>query len=226
MTPEPGNRPMTPLLLQRRGILVVVSGPSGSGKTTLCRRFTDTDAEAVYAISATTRSPRGEERDGVDYFFLSREDFQKRSLHGEFLEWAEVHGNFYGTLKSEVLAHLEAGRDVLMDIDVQGAALVRQQADPVIAGAMVDIFILLSDDEELVKRLQGRGTETAEQLALRLHNAREEMRHWPDYAYTVVSSDREKDFAIFSAILAGERCRSSRWHGTPMASPDHAELDL
>jgi guanylate kinase len=226
MKTEPGTQLMIPPLLKRRGILCVVSGPSGSGKTTLCRRYTDTDAEAVYAISATTRAPRGGERDGVDYFFLSREDFQKRSLRGEFLEWAEVHGNFYGTLKSEVLAHLEAGRDVLMDIDVQGAALVRQQADPVIAGAMVDIFILLSSDEELVKRLQGRGTETAEQLALRLHNAREEMRHWPDYTYTVVSRDRETDFATFSAILTGERCRSVRWSGSATATPDQAEFDL
>ena len=139
---------------KRRGILCLVSGPSGSGKTTLCRRFSETDTDAVYAISATTRAPRGGEQDGIDYFFLSREKFEDRVRNGEFIEYAEVHGNLYGTLKSEVIARLEEGKDVLMDIDVQGAAHVRAQADPAIRDSLVDIFILPPNDEELLKVLE------------------------------------------------------------------------
>ncbi len=206
---------MSDLIFQRSGILCVVSGPSGSGKTTLCRRFSETDSSATYAISATTRPPRAGEVDGVDYFFLNREAFEARIRDGEFLEYAEVHGNLYGTLKSEVLDHLAAGRDVLLDLDVQGAALVRAVADGAIREAFVDIFILLPEGDELVKRLRSRGTETEEQLALRLDNAREESRHWTHYTYTFVSADREADFAAFRAILTGERCRSRRLRKRP-----------
>ncbi|HRQ88980.1 MAG TPA: guanylate kinase, partial [Bacteroidia bacterium] len=138
---------------QRGGILCVVSGPSGSGKTTLCRRFSETDPEAVYAVSATTRAPREGERDGVDYHFLDRTEFEVGIERGDFLEYAEVHGRLYGTLKSEVLGHLAAGRDVLMDLDVQGAASVRSTDDEAIRTALVDIFIQLPGDDELVKRL-------------------------------------------------------------------------
>lgn len=206
---------MTNQILQRNGILCVVSGPSGSGKTTLCRRFSETDPSATYAISATTRPPREGERNGVDYFFLGREEFETRVSDGEFLEYAEVHGNLYGTLKSEVLGHLAAGRDVLLDLDVQGAATVRGVADDTIREALVDIFILLPEGDELAKRLRSRGTETEDQLALRLFNAREESRHWVDYTYTLVSADRETDFAAFRAILTGERCRSRRLRKGP-----------
>lgn len=195
---------------QRSGMLCVVSGPSGSGKTTLCRRFSESDGNAVYAVSATTRAPREGERDGVDYHFLERAEFEAGIARGDFLEHAEVHGRLYGTLKSEVLGHLQAGRDVLMDIDVQGAALVRRSTDPLIQEALVDIFILLPGEAELVKRVRARGTETEEQLALRLHNAREESQHWSEYRYTLVSGDRETDFETFRSILLGERCRSRR----------------
>lgn len=204
----------------------MVSGPSGSGKTTLCRRFSEEDPSAVYATSATTRAPRDGEKDGVDYFFLTREDFESRATRGEFLEYAEVHGNLYGTLKSEVLTHINAGRDVLMDIDVQGAELIRKQADPAIAEALVDIFILLSGEEELLARLAGRGTETQDQVDLRLQNAREEMRHWSDYQYSVISADKETDFATFSAIIAGERCRSTRLAPSRETAEKHPELGL
>jgi len=204
----------------------VVSGPSGSGKTTLCRRFSGSDPAAVYAVSATTRAPREGERHGVDYYFLDREEFERRATRGEFLEYAEVHGRFYGTLKSEVLGHIEAGRDVLMDIDVQGAELVRRQTDPVIQESFVDIFILPPSDEELERRLSGRGTETAEQLRLRLDNAREEMGYWDRYRYTVVSADKETDFATFTAILEGERCRSSRLRLPGPPAEDQPEFAL
>ncbi|MEM9015783.1 MAG: guanylate kinase [Verrucomicrobiota bacterium] len=217
---------MNEIELKRRGLLCVVSGPSGSGKTTLCRRFSKEDPEAVYAISATTRGPREGERDGVDYFFLERSEFEARTTRGEFLEFAEVHGNLYGTLKNEVLTHIEAGRDVLMDIDVQGAELIRQQDDPRIIEALVDLFILLPSDEELLTRLGGRGTETEEQTQLRLANAREESRHWQEYHYALVSRDKETDFETFSAILAGERCRTTRLTPLGPGRDEHPELDL
>jgi len=217
---------MSKLELKRRGLLCVVSGPSGSGKTTLCRRYSEEDNQAVYAISATTREPRDGEKDGVDYFFLTRDEFESRNARGEFLEYAEVHGNYYGTIKSEVLNHIEAGRDVLMDIDVQGAALVRSQKDPSIQKALVDIFILLPSDEELLNRLNFRGTETQEQIELRLKNAHEEMRHWQLYRYTIISTNKATDFSTFSSILAGERCRSNRLTPDPESQADHQELNF
>ena len=195
---------------QRSGIFCVVSGPSGSGKTTLCHAFAKADDEAVYAISATTRSPREGEVDGVDYYFLSRGEFESRCGSGDFLEYAEVHGNLYGTLKSEVLDHIQAGRDVLMDLDVQGAERVRNSDDELIQNALVDIFILPPDDEELIHRLNSRGTETQEQLDLRLRNARDEMLHWRQYAYSIISGTKEEDFATFRSIIQAERCRSRR----------------
>lgn len=194
----------------RRGILCIVSGPSGSGKTTLCRALSASDDQCDYAVSCTTRAPRGGEVDGRDYHFLSRADFEARVAEGAFLEWAEVHGNLYGTLKRSVLDRIEAGRDVLMDIDVQGAALVRGIADPGIRDSLIDVFILLPNREEIVKRLSGRGTENAEQMALRLRNALEETRHWRDYAYTIVSGPPAEDLRRFRAIVEAERCRTRR----------------
>ncbi len=199
--------------LQRRGILCIVSGPSGSGKTTLCRALSQSDPLCDYAVSCTTRKPRTGEVDGKDYHFLTREDFEARTTRGELLEWAEVHGNLYGTLKSAVLDRIGRGEDVLMDIDVQGAELVRRNPDPVISGALIDIFILPPDREELEKRLSGRGTEDPEELALRLRNALEEMRHWRAYGYTIVSGSPEEDLRRFRAIIEGERCRTSRLRG-------------
>ena len=206
---------MSQLSLSRRGILCVVSGPSGSGKTTLCRRFSEEDSAAVYAISATTRKPREGEKHGIDYFFLERREFENRVAKGEFIEFAEVHGNLYGTLKREVLTHIDGGNDVLLDLDVQGATFVREQSDPLIRESLVDIFILPPNDKELTRRLNLRGTENEEQLDLRLRNARKEMEHWTEYRYTLVSRDKEADFAAFSAIMAGERCRSSRLRNVP-----------
>lgn len=127
--------------MSRTGILLVVSGPSGSGKTTLCRRLAD-EEEAHYSISCTTRAPRDGEVNGKDYHFLDRDDFTKRIQTGNFLEHAEVHGNHYGTLKSEVLNYISKGVDVVMDIDVQGATLVRACEDPEIQTALTDLFVM------------------------------------------------------------------------------------
>jgi guanylate kinase len=152
---------------ERTGILLLVSGPSGSGKTTLCRRLAD-EKEAHYSISCTTRAAREGEVNGRDYHFLTKENFTARIEAGKLLEYAEVHGNFYGTLKSEVLDHLTTGTDVVMDIDVQGATQVRGCADQGIQTALIDIFVMPPSEDELLARLTGRGTDAEEVIALRM----------------------------------------------------------
>lgn len=193
----------------RTGMLLVVSGPSGSGKTTLCRRLADS-GEVRYSISCTTRAPRPGEVDGRDYHFLTRGEFVRRLEAGDFLEHAVVHGNLYGSLKAEVLTHLEAGVDVVMDIDVQGADQVRNCAEPDIRRAAVDLFVMPPDEAELFARLSGRGTDSAETIALRMANALDEMRHWKKYTYVLRSATREEDYAQLAALVTTERLRVSR----------------
>lgn len=190
-------------------MLLVVSGPSGSGKTTLCRRLADA-GEVRYSISCTTRDPRPGEEDGRDYHFLSRGEFEQRMAAGDFLEHAEVHGNLYGSLKSEVLSHLNAGVDVVMDIDVQGAQQVRECTDLEIRRAFVDLFVMPPSEKELHARLAGRGTDGVETIALRMKNALDEMRYWREYTYMLLSSSREEDYSRFSSLVAAERMRVSR----------------
>lgn len=193
----------------RSGILYLVSGPSGSGKSTLCRRLA-AEGEAEFSVSCTTRQPRFGETHGKEYFFLSVEAFQEKIAAGEFLEHALVHGNHYGTLKSEVVGRLISGTDVVMDIDVQGAAQVRTCDDESIRAALVDLFVMPPDEDELARRLHGRGTDSDEVIALRLRNAIDEMRHWPEYRYRLLSGTPEQDYAKFKALLFGERLRVSR----------------
>jgi guanylate kinase len=193
----------------RTGILLVVSGPSGSGKTTLCRRLANS-GEAHYSISCTTRAPRPGEEHGKDYHFLSKEEFcQKLEAH-EFLEHAVVHGNLYGSLKSEVISYLQSGTDVVMDIDVQGANQVRECEDPDIHRAFVDLFVMPPSHESLRERLSGRGTDSQETIELRMANALEEMRHWKLYGYLLLSTTREQDYTKFEALVTAERLRAAR----------------
>jgi guanylate kinase len=193
----------------RTGILLVVSGPSGSGKTTLCRRLAD-EGEAHYSISCTTRSPRPGETNGKDYHFLTREQFVSKLENGDFIENAEVHGNLYGTLRSEVIQYLQNGQDVVMDLDVQGAALVRACTDPSIRKALVDLFVMPPDDQELLRRLSGRGTDSAEVIKLRMQNAMEEISHWPEYTYRLLSKTQEEDYNRFKSLIVAERLKVSR----------------
>jgi guanylate kinase len=193
----------------RTGVLLLVSGPSGSGKTTLCRQVAR-EGEAHYSVSCTTRSAREGEVNGRDYYFLGRSAFERDVADGNFLEHAEVHGNLYGTLKSEVCEFLQRGQDVVMDIDVQGAAQVRACVDPLIAGSLVDLFGMPADVEDLRKRLAGRGTDSEDVIALRLRNALEEMSHAPSYTYQLSSGSREDDCRRFKALLTAERLRTSR----------------
>ena len=197
---------------KRLGLLIVVSGPSGSGKTTLCRKAADA-GEAIFSVSCTTRAPRVGEVDGKDYFFVSESEFQEKIKRGELFEHAHVHGRWYGTLKSFVLDNLKRGVDVLLDIDVQGAAQVRACDDEILKMCHLDVFILPPSVDELRNRLAGRGTEDQAAFDLRMTNAIAEMEHWPKYDYTLVSSTREEDATRFRAILTAERMRTGLWSG-------------
>ncbi len=195
---------------QRLGVLMVVSGPSGSGKTTLCRQLADM-GEVAYSISCTTRAPRAGEVHGRDYFFLTEPEFKEHIERGEFFEHAHVHNNYYGTLKTYVKANLERGVDVVMDIDIQGAAQVRTCDDELVQRCFVDIFILPPSVDALKERLSQRGTEDQEKLNLRLTNALTELKEWPQYQYALISGSRELDLERFKALLFAERMKVARY---------------
>ena len=193
----------------RSGILFVVSAPSGAGKTTLCDALRQT-RDFVYSVSCTTRAPRAGETEGEDYHFLSEKDFQARAAAGEFLESAEVHGKYYGTLRKPIRANLDRGVDVLIDVDTQGADAIRHFEDEFIRRALCDVFIMPPDLDELRRRLTKRGTETEEQIELRLANAAREMELWRDYRYTIISKSMEEDLLKFRNIMGAERYLSRR----------------
>ena len=194
---------------KRHGILFVLSAPSGGGKSTLLRMLSD-NPDFTYSVSCTTRLPRPGEVDGCDYHFLSVAEFERRVAASDFLEFARVHGNYYGTLKQTVLAGLTAGHDILIDVDIQGAAQIRTNADSVCHTAMVDIFLMPPSMGELERRLRRRATETEEQLAIRLGNAADEMAQWHHYRYVITSGLAAQDFDRFRAIMTAERMRSNR----------------
>jgi guanylate kinase len=198
---ENKSRP-TPLLL-------VVSAPSGAGKSSLCNRLIEKFPQMIYSVSCTTRAPRGSERDGVHYHFLSEEEFCARIQCGEFLEHALVHGNRYGTLKQTAVDALSQGLDIIMDIDVQGAKQIRlacaaMDDESVIKKSLVDIFIAPPSMEELQRRLCGRATDSAEVIEKRMCNATEEMKHQPYYQYTIVNDDFEKAVDELQKIIERE----------------------
>jgi guanylate kinase len=194
---------------QRTGILFVLSAPSGAGKTTLCSALRH-KPDFVYAVSCTTRGPRAGEIEGEDYLFLSDAEFDRRVAAGEFLEYAEVHGFKYGTLKNSVTENLRRGIDVLIDIDTKGAATIRSCGDPFILDALADVFIMPPNLEELRRRLMKRGTETEEQIITRLQNAAAEMERWREYKYTLISGSMEEDIEKFRAVMRAERYQSRR----------------
>ena len=193
----------------RNGILFVISAPSGAGKTTLCDALKQTP-DFVYSVSCTTRAPRAGEIAGEDYHFLSEPDFLARVKAGEFLEHAKVHNHYYGTLRAPLFNNLKNGVDVLIDIDTQGAAAIRNCGEEFIRQSLADVFIMPPDLEELRRRLTKRGTETAEQIELRLVNAAREMELWRDYRYTIISQSVEEDLQKFRHITRAERYLSRR----------------
>ncbi len=182
-----------------RGRLFVVAGPSGAGKGTLIEELLRRHPTAWLSISATTRKPRPGESHGVQYFFLDEKTFRERAGRGEFLEWAEVHGNLYGTPRDEVMERLEGGRDVILEIDVQGARQVREKVPDA-----VGIFVMPPSLEELERRLRGRGTESDRELERRLRNAREESRAAEEYRYVVVNDDLHRAREELCAIYEDE----------------------
>jgi guanylate kinase len=187
-------------------MLVVLSAPSGCGKTTLLKKVMADLPGLVFSVSHTTRAPRTGEKEGRDYFFVSREEFaalRNRRPSG-FFEWAEVHGNLYGTSRQGVERQRAAGFDVILDIDVQGAAQVRAAADP------VTIFIAPPSIDELGRRLRSRGTEDEKTIALRLAGAEKEMMAAVDYDYLIVNDDLDEAVESLRCVLIGERLRRRR----------------
>ena len=184
-------------------LVVVISAPSGTGKTTLCDNIRAALPSICNAVTCTTRKPRDGELDGVDYYFLGEDEFHGRVAGGEFLENAVVHGNHYGVLKSELRAKLAEGSDVLLNIDVQGAATIREAAadDPVLSEALVTVFLCPASLGDLEQRLRGRGTDSDEIIAKRLAIARDEMDQAGEFDHTLTSQTREADLGQMLGII-------------------------
>ena len=192
---------------KRRGLMLILSSPSGAGKTTLTRMLLQAkDIDLTLSISVTTRARRSSEVDGIHYNFIQRPQFERMRDNGDLLEWAEVHGNFYGTPRSPVEAVLNQGRDVLFDIDYQGAQQVREKAQ----SDVVTIFILPPSMKELRARLERRAEDAAATIEKRLENARNEIRRWVQYDYVLVNDDLQRTYEELIQILRAERLRRSR----------------
>jgi len=188
--------------------LLILSAPSGGGKTTIARALLAARDDVAFSVSATTREARGGERDGIDYVFLSREDFQRRIDRGDFLEWAEYGGHLYGTLDSEVDRIIRQGKHAVLDIEIQGARKIRERASNV-----VSIFILPPSTEALVERLRARSTEHPVQLRPRLESAVDEIGEAGEYDYIVINDDRTQAVADVARIIDAETHRPSRLPG-------------
>src|SRR5438132_3001484 len=193
-------------------LLVVLSAPSGTGKTTLCEHLLKAHPNLTRAITCTTREPRPGERDGLDYYFLDAATFLKRVQAGKFLEHATVHGNSYGTLKSEVLGKLRQGKDVILNVDVQGAATIREESkeDHELGRALLTVFLTPPSMEVLEQRLKKRGLDSGPIIQKRLSVARQEIAQWKHFDYLIVSSSVEEDLQRMEAILEAEKMRQSR----------------
>lgn len=198
---------------QRTGLIIVVSAPSGGGKSSLCQRLLNWSPNLVYSVSCTTRAPRGGEQHGVDYFFLSRDEFEQRIAAGDFLEHAQYNGNYYGTPRTYLEEQLVAGKDVLLDIEVQGAGQVIQRVRNgqfAYPEALVTMFLMPPSLELLEARLRRRGTDSEETIKKRLALAQKEMSHWRDYDYVIVSGKLDDDFEQGKSILIAEKLRTAR----------------
>jgi guanylate kinase len=191
--------------LRDRGRLVVVSSPSGGGKGTLIRRVLKEVPGLGYSVSYTTRQARLGEADGRDYFFVTPETFMRMERAGEFLEWASVHGNLYGTARSQVERELSEGRDIILEVDVQGAESVRAQVSNA-----VSIFILPPSFDVLCARLTARGSERPDDLTLRLQNARSEVERYVEFDYVVINDEVERAAGQLASIIRAERARRER----------------
>jgi guanylate kinase len=190
----------------RRGLLLLVSSPAGAGKTSLSRRLVADYADMILSISATTRAPRPGEEEGREYFFKTRDEFQTMIGEGELLEWAEVNGNWYGTPKAPVMAAMEAGKDVLFDIDWQGAQQVAQRAPD----DSVRVFVLPPSWSDLARRLHARAQDSKEIILQRLALGQAEIEHWSEYDYVIVNKDFDRAYADLIHIYRSERMKPGR----------------
>lgn len=189
---------------QKRGRLFVISAPSGAGKSTLCAMMMKKYPELKFSVSYTTRLPRGAEKDGVDYFFVSKDIFLDMVAKNEFLEWADVHGNYYGTSAKTIENTLASGADVILDIDPQGAMQLKQKTKD-----SVFIFITAPSFDILRDRLIKRGTDKHDSIERRLLNAREEVKYFSDYDYLIINDESDKAFCDLDAIYRAEKLRTS-----------------
>jgi len=198
------HKSQVPLNLPTKPLLIVLSGPSGAGKDAILTRMKELDYPLEYITTVTTRRQRAEERNNVDYHFVSMERFQEMISHNELLEWANVHGNWYGVPKQPVKQALDKGQDIIVKVDIQGAATIKK-----ILPQAVFIFLMPPSMEELTTRLKQRHTESPFKLALRLKTAEEEIKQLPLFDYVVLNKQDEIDLAVshIAAIITAEKCR-------------------
>lgn len=195
--------------IARRGLMLVISSPSGAGKSTIARNLMERDRQIGMSVSVTTRQRRQSEIEGVHYNFVSQREFERMRDSDSLLEWAEVHGNFYGTPRDPVELAMSEGRDMLFDIDWQGA----QQLQDKMKADVVSIFILPPTMAELQSRLHRRAEDTEEVIQTRLANSRAEISHWREYDYVIVNDDLDAAFDAVQSIVKAERLRRDRRHG-------------
>ncbi|QDB99344.1 guanylate kinase [Mesorhizobium sp. 8] len=195
--------------IRRRGLMLVLSSPSGAGKSTIARNLIESDQGFELSVSVTTRPRRGSEIDGIHYHFRSRRDFEILRDNDELLEWAEVHGNFYATPREPAEKAMAEGRDMLFDIDWQGAKQLKEK----MRGDIVSVFILPPSMAELKARLKRRAEDQEQVIETRLKNARTEIEHWTDYDFVVVNDDLDRAFAEVRSIVSAERLRRDRRPG-------------
>ena len=197
------------------GVLIVLSGPSGAGKSSILSQVMKQRQNLCFSVSCTTRSPRPGEEHGKAYYFLEKEDFEAKIAAGEFLEHACVHGNYYGTLKSEVTSRLLQNKDVVLDIDVQGAMILKELCanDPLLSKCAEFVFVSPPSLEILEKRLRGRGTETEEVVLRRLANAKGEIDRLGEYSYLIINDQLENAVAAFLAMYDTFKLSLKRWKG-------------
>ncbi|MDS7596671.1 guanylate kinase [Agrobacterium tumefaciens] len=199
----------SPVKIARRGLMLVISSPSGAGKSTIARNLLEKDKNIKLSVSVTTRPRRQSEIEGIHYHFISKKEFERLRDSDELLEWAEVHGNFYGTPREPVETAMADGMDMLFDIDWQGA----EQLQDKMKADVVSIFILPPTMTELQSRLHRRAEDTEAVIQTRLANSRAEIEHWRDYDYVILNNDLQAAFDAVEAIVKAERVRRDRRHG-------------